>query len=222
MSKAVNKEKYIDFSKYDVYRDGKIFSKAFNKNRFLNTNKRKDSYSIVTLKSTDGKRRTFLLHRVIWYYFNGEIPENMQVNHIDEDKSNNALSNLNLLTLKENINWGTRNERAAKTLSVQRKGKMLGKDNPNWGHYWTDEQKEHLSELTKGRYLNEKSVLAKKVHQFTLEGELVKIWPSTMECKRNGFNQGLVAECCRGGRWRNGKWMKSKTYKGFIWKYVLQ
>ena len=31
-----------------------------------------------------------------------------------------------------------------------------------------------------------------------------------MECERNGYNQGHVADCCRGER---------KTHKGFIWKY---
>lgn len=46
---------------------------------------------------------------------NGEIPKGMQVNHIDENKLNNALSNLNLMTPKENCNWGTRNERLSKS-----------------------------------------------------------------------------------------------------------
>ena len=52
---------------------------------------------------------------------------------------------------------------------------------------------------------------SKPVYQYTLEGELVKIWPSTMECKRNGFNQSSVNSCCLG---------KRKTHKGYIWSYV--
>ena len=52
--------------------------------------------------------------------------------------------------------------------------------------------------------------LSKKVLQFTLDGELIREWPSTAECERNGFNKGKVSECCNG---------KRKTYKGFIWKY---
>ena len=51
---------------------------------------------------------------------------------------------------------------------------------------------------------------SKKVLQYTLDGEFVREWQSTMECGRNGFNQGHVAECCRGER---------KTHKDFIWKY---
>ena len=52
--------------------------------------------------------------------------------------------------------------------------------------------------------------LSKKVLQFSLTGELIREWPSTAECERNGFNKGKVSECCNG---------KRKTYKGFIWKY---
>ena len=45
----------------------------------------------------------------------------MQVNHIDESKDNNALSNLNLMTPKENINWATGIERGRR----QRKKKVI-------------------------------------------------------------------------------------------------
>lgn len=219
--KAVNKEKEIDFTRYKIQEDGRIWSNSPNKKRELKGNISPNGYVNVTLTDIHGKRRSHQWHRVIWYYFNGEIPDDLQVNHIDENKQNNTLANLNLLTPKDNCNWGTRNERAAKTLSKQRKGKGLGKDNPNWGNRWTDEQKKHLSDFKKGQHLiNEKSIKSKKVYQYTLDGELVKIWPSTMECKRCGYNQGLVAECCRGGRWRDGKWINSKTYKGFIWKYA--
>ena len=35
----------------------------------------------------------------------------MQVNHLNERKNDNRLENLNLMTPKENTNWGTRNKR---------------------------------------------------------------------------------------------------------------
>ena len=59
-------------------------------------------------------KKTYLVHRLVWEAFNGQIPENMQINHINEIKSDNRLSNLNLMTAKENSNWGTRNERVSK------------------------------------------------------------------------------------------------------------
>lgn len=71
-----------------------------------------------------------VLSRCIWESFNGPIPEDMQVNHIDEDPTNNRLENLNLMTPKENTNWGTGIARRAKTQSVTKKGKQLYEDNP--------------------------------------------------------------------------------------------
>lgn len=52
--------------------------------------------------------------------------------------------------------------------------------------------------------------LSKTVLQYTLDGEFVREWKSTMECERNGYNHSAVAACCRG---------ELKKYKDFIWKY---
>lgn len=56
--------------------------------------------------------------------------------------------------------------------------------------------------------------LSKPVLQYTMDGEFVKEWPSTMQAEREGgFNNRLISACCRG---------KRKTHKGFIWKYPLK
>lgn len=65
----------------------------------------------------NGKGKNLYVARLVWEAFNGPIPEGMQVNHINEDKTDNRLENLNLMTCKENINWGTRNYRSGKTQS---------------------------------------------------------------------------------------------------------
>lgn len=44
------------------------------------------------------------IHRLVWETFNGEIPEGMVIDHIDGNRSNNALSNLRLVTQSENMN----------------------------------------------------------------------------------------------------------------------
>jgi len=59
----------------------------------------------------------YRVHRLVWEAFNGKIPEGMQINHINEIKDDNRLSNLNLTTTKENMNWGTRNARMAEKLT---------------------------------------------------------------------------------------------------------
>lgn len=45
------------------------------------------------LNSTIRKR----LHRYVWEYHNGEIPEDCEIHHIDSDKSNNDIDNLKLI-----------------------------------------------------------------------------------------------------------------------------
>ena len=46
--------------------------------------------------------------------------------------------------------------------------------------------------------------------------QVIKVWESTMECHRNGFNQGAVSACCL-----NKYTEKSPNiYKGYIWKYT--
>ena len=67
--------------------------------------------------SKDGKGKMFSVHRLVYSAFNGAIPHDMQVNHIDEDKTNNRLENLNLMTPKQNSNWGTHIQRVAKAKS---------------------------------------------------------------------------------------------------------
>ena len=52
--------------------------------------------------------------------------------------------------------------------------------------------------------------LAKTVYQYTLDGQLVKVWPSLAECRINGFNSGNISECCNG---------KRKKHKGYRWSY---
>lgn len=41
------------------------------------------------------------LHRAVWEYFNGKIPEGYVIHHIDGDKSNNDLTNLQLMTISD-------------------------------------------------------------------------------------------------------------------------
>lgn len=72
------------------------------------------------------KRTMKYVARLVWEAFNGPIPEGMQVNHINEDKTDNRLENLNLMTSKENNNWGTHNERVAR--HFEKKVLQLRKD----------------------------------------------------------------------------------------------
>lgn len=51
---------------------------------------------------------------------------------------------------------------------------------------------------------------SRKVYQYTLDGRLVKVWNSTMECKRHGFDRAGIWFCCTG---------KRSQHKGYRWSY---
>ena len=51
----------------------------------------------------EGKYTRKLVHRAVWESFNGPIPARLEVNHKDLDKTNNSLSNLELVTHKQNL-----------------------------------------------------------------------------------------------------------------------
>ena len=124
----------------------------------------------------NGKTKTCSVHRLVAEAFLDNPENKPEVNHKDEDKTNNFVflnedgsvdkekSNLEWVWHIDNMNHGTRNERAGKAISKA---------------------------LTNGK-------LSKKVLQFTLDGEFIREYPSIMECSRNGFDKGAVCKCCNG------------------------
>lgn len=74
----------------------------------------KDGYKIIRLWNGN-KLKTHKVHRLVATAFLKNPNNYPQVNHKDEDKSNNRVSNLEWMTLKRNINYGTRNKRMALT-----------------------------------------------------------------------------------------------------------
>lgn len=46
--------------------------------------------------------RQYLTSRLVWIYFHGPIPENMQVDHINRDKQDNRIENLRVVTRADN------------------------------------------------------------------------------------------------------------------------
>lgn len=71
------------------------------------------SYPEFGYQNDSGQNLAIKVHLLVWKTFNGEYDSKLQVNHIDNNKHNNRLSNLNLLTASENIrhNFKTKNRK---------------------------------------------------------------------------------------------------------------
>lgn len=53
--------------------------------------------------SINGKKSSALIHKLVYSLFKDDYSEEKQINHIDGDKKNNALSNLELVTSQQNV-----------------------------------------------------------------------------------------------------------------------
>lgn len=97
---------------YQVTDDGRVFS--LKSNKFLSPKVDKYGYIAYTL-FVSGKARCVTAHRLVALtYINN--PDNLPcVNHINENKLDNRVDNLEWVTVKDNDNHGTRNLRMAQT-----------------------------------------------------------------------------------------------------------
>ena len=152
-----------------VYKNGR---KRFLKGKILKYSYSKSGYIQYSLYKSN-KMFTFKLHRLVAEAFIHNTDILPEVNHKDEDKTNNYPFNLEYCTRKYNHNYGTRNKRAGES--------------------------------------NKNGKCSKKVYQYDLNYNLLKVWLSVNECGRNGFDFSHISKCCLG---------KQKTHKGYIWSYI--
>ena len=54
--------------------------------------------------SIDGKVRMVAVHRLVWHLTHGPIPPGLQINHLNGDRADNRITNLELCTASHNIN----------------------------------------------------------------------------------------------------------------------
>ena len=117
------KEEWKDIKDYEglyqVSNWGRVKSLNYNgtrKPRLMTPSETKKGYLVVHLRK-NGESKTCRVHRLVAKTFIPN-PNNLpQINHLDEDKTNNRVENLEWCTSKDNCNHGTRNERRIKTQS---------------------------------------------------------------------------------------------------------
>lgn len=164
---------------YQVSNYGQVKSLAKTIIRKNNTKQTFSERILKPFKDTKGYMnvklfKTCKIHRLVALAFipNDNPTDKNQINHLDENKENNHVSNLCWCSCIENINYGTRNERASKK---------------NKGQKRTNEVKQKIS---KAKFI--------PIIQYTLDNEFVKEWDSAKSASEelNVYATSITA-CCK-------------------------
>ena len=93
---------------YEIDENGTIYN--MKKNTTLKHHFNETGYHRITL-CKDGSHKDYRIHRLVAMMFIDNPKELPQVDHIDEDKDNNNVSNLRWCTNKENSVWHYNNNK---------------------------------------------------------------------------------------------------------------
>lgn len=97
-AKKLTKEDLIRLGIGHVSEDGHVFDKDGRELKQQDTHSGQKIY-----KSVFPQGQIIGVHRCVYCWYNNEIPEKLVVDHIDNNPLNNNLSNLQLLTIPENL-----------------------------------------------------------------------------------------------------------------------
>lgn len=99
---------------YQVSNRGNVRSLHYNKLRILTPLSKQGYYSVAL--SVNSKCKHFPIHRLVAEAFIPNPSNLPEINHKDEDGTNNSVDNLEWCTREYNNNYGSRNKRVSETL----------------------------------------------------------------------------------------------------------
>lgn len=111
-----------DYEKYEVSNLGQVRNKQTMK--ILKHGEIRGGYLQIELCNS-GKKKFFYVHRLVAEAFIPNPNNFPQINHKDENKKNNFVDNLEWCTASYNVNYGTRNQKAAKKISKKNSKPVL-------------------------------------------------------------------------------------------------
>jgi len=108
----MNLKKIKNYPNYSLdLNNNQVYS--HNQNKYLKPKIETDGYIRIGLYKNN-KQKVFRFHRLVYEAYYGEIPENLCIDHIDNNKQNNHIDNLRLATNNENM-WNQKVQKRNKT-----------------------------------------------------------------------------------------------------------
>ncbi|HFK8175729.1 TPA: NUMOD3 domain-containing DNA-binding protein [Clostridium perfringens] len=203
------------------------------KEKILKYNNTKNGYLEAVL-CKNGKTKHITVHRLVAIHFIENINNLPIVNHIDGNKQNNKVDNLEWCTYSYNVKHAFRTGLAKITdetrekmsnahkgekssnynkklsdltrnkISKSKKGKCTGKNNPMYGKYHSDETKKKIGENKKV-----------KIICITTDEKFDSL---TLASQKYNVRLQYISACCRGKQKSAGKHVI--TGEKLMWKYL--
>lgn len=178
-----------EFKDYTIDTEGNVYSKR--KHKYLKQTINKYGYCKVTLQK-DKYKKMYSVHRLVAEVFIPNYNKLPQVNHIDGNKQNNHVANLEWCTAKHNMNEAVRTGLFDNCKKIQKENAV--ENNLNKYHILANE------------------VTKKKVAQYDKQNNLLNTYKSISEASRKtGITITSISYSANG---------KRKTAGGFIWHFV--
>lgn len=176
--------------------------KTFGKRKFCN----RVCYDKSRTRKAENSYKSNEHRRIMEAYVGRKLSFNELVHHKDEDKRNNELSNLEIMTRQQHNDYHLRKYPNDKTCVIC--GETFTP------HKTKRKRNKVCSQDCRLKLLKEKAAIRKiPIIQLDLKGNFVKDWDcgKTIENEK-GWSQSNIVNCCKG---------KIPTAYGFIWKYKL-
>lgn len=109
----------------------------------------KKGYCRIHLSNGRKCQKSLSVHRLVYEIFVGEIPEGLEIDHINAIRDDNRLENLRVVTHKENANNPITRKRRSECTKGER--------NPMFGRRHSEEAKQKISLINTGRHHTEES-----------------------------------------------------------------